>query len=313
MSSPLYTYYSDVETGGQHKVDIYVPNNTPVPEGGYPVIFFIHGGAWMIGSKSIYKEPCQSLAANGYVCVSTDYSLSSLNSSQIGFFLNFFILFMLCLAVVSVLVIQIVMILVFSMITIIFALILWTCSEKPTIQHPTHVLDVANSLKWTLANCAQYQGNSNRLHVMSHSAGAHLGSLLCTNTNYLTSLDVPPNSIKSCIAISGVYSDKRLQETKAGQELLKTVFGKRAHYYDAFPIYNITPETPPFLLLNAGLDFSLKKHSYDFHYALRQSGVYVETAYFPDCNHWNICQGWNAENSDIMTKVDQFISDVEQR
>ena len=295
-----------------HAVDIFVPDQISKSLNGHPVIFFIHGGAWVMGSKSLDKEPCQSLASNGYICVSADYSLSSASTDQIAVVVNVFLVFMLCLAVVSKSIGQIMFILIISIIVVSFFSILWTCSAQPIVQHPAHILDIAHAFKWTSEHISEYGGNSNQIFVSGHSAGAHLASLLCTNFNYLELINGDPTKIKGCIAISGVYSDKRLQETQLGSQLLKTVFGVRSQYYDAFPIYNVTTKTPPFLLLNAGKDYTLKRHSFDFHYALKQAGVYVETAYFFHQNHMNITKYWRTENDEIMSRVDNFMADVIQ-
>jgi hypothetical protein len=97
-----------------------------------------------------------------------------------------------------------------------------------------------------------------------------------------------------------------------GEELLKTVFGTKSHYYDAFPIYNITEKTPPFLLLNAGMDINLKPHTMDFHYALKQANIFVQTTYFDDLSHWNICHDWeiHGKNYKIFKVVNDFIEEV---
>ena len=65
------------------------------------------------------------------------------------------------------------------------------------------------------------------------------------------------------------------------------------------------------LLLNAGVDISTKRHTLDFHYALRQSGVFVQTVYFENNTHWNIMKNWDTKNAAVMTAVQDFIREAE--
>jgi len=56
------------------RLDVYHGSDKPT---GCPVLFQIHGGAWILGSKNEQGLPLMHrLAANGWVCVSVDYRLS---------------------------------------------------------------------------------------------------------------------------------------------------------------------------------------------------------------------------------------------
>lgn len=291
-------FYQNAREG----LDIYVPSGAL---GTYPVIFYIHGGAWVAGSKARAKSPCQNLAEKGYVCVVPAYTLSKATNTQKILAFYFSVLTLLSLAIVTTSMKQMGLIILFLLLTVsIFALLSMGTAgsqHQTDFQHPKHITDLANALKWTVENVAEYGGDPTQIHVMGYSAGAHLASLLSTNTSYTEMAEVPPGTVKSCVCVSGVYSDKRLAETPLGQQLLYTVFGQRKQYYDAFPIYNVSSQTPPFLLINGDIDLNLKRHSFDFHYCLRQSGVYSEMAYFP-AHHWNIL-----ENPDMIEKVVTFL------
>ena len=299
--------YANVATT-DNRMDIYLPSENAMIAPA-PVIFFIHGGGWVLGSKEGSRSTCQNLAQNGYICVSTEYSLSSATDEQIAFGLNLFILAMLSVSLICTTMTQIMLVLIFMFLVVgIFACL----SKEERAQHPAHIMDVAKTFDWTTKNIAQYNGNPEEIFIMGHSAGGHLASLLSTNSYYLTSVGGDSSKIKGCISISGVYSDKRLQETHVGQQLLHTAFGKRPQYYDAFPIYNVTNETPPFLLMNADVDFSMKRHTFDFHYILRQSGVFVQTSYFPNLTHFDIMKKWNRDHAHVFQTVHDFIKEVRE-
>jgi acetyl esterase/lipase len=57
-----------------HRLDVYTPRGGT---SGAPVLVFVHGGAWVFGSKRSQGLPMlHELAARGWVCVSCNYRLS---------------------------------------------------------------------------------------------------------------------------------------------------------------------------------------------------------------------------------------------
>ncbi len=60
-----------------HLLDVYYPEETVSP---MPVIFDIHGGAWVYGSKEINKAFCVYLASKGYAVVNINYTLASVGT-----------------------------------------------------------------------------------------------------------------------------------------------------------------------------------------------------------------------------------------
>lgn len=56
----------------RHKLDLYLPKGKK----DFPVVFFVHGGAWTAGSKDRHAKVGQFLASNGIGAVLTNYRLS---------------------------------------------------------------------------------------------------------------------------------------------------------------------------------------------------------------------------------------------
>lgn len=55
------------------KLDLYWPSSGSGP---FPGIVFIHGGAWVLGTKAGFNNQAAYMAGKGYVCVSIDYRLA---------------------------------------------------------------------------------------------------------------------------------------------------------------------------------------------------------------------------------------------
>src|SRR5262245_47964098 len=53
----------------RHKLDLYLPKG----QKDYPVLFFVHGGAWVSGSKDLYEPLGKTFAKNGLGCVIINY------------------------------------------------------------------------------------------------------------------------------------------------------------------------------------------------------------------------------------------------
>jgi acetyl esterase/lipase len=66
-------YRTDAEADKtRHKLDVYVPKGKK----DFPVLFFVHGGAWQLGSKETFADPAKQFAEHGIGVVCPNYRLS---------------------------------------------------------------------------------------------------------------------------------------------------------------------------------------------------------------------------------------------
>lgn len=65
-------YRSDKDAHKRHKLDIYVPKGKK----DFPLLFFVHGGAWVIGDKLTFRDPAKHFAEQGIGVVCPNYRLS---------------------------------------------------------------------------------------------------------------------------------------------------------------------------------------------------------------------------------------------
>ncbi len=73
----------------------------------------------------------------------------------------------------------------------------------PSVDMGTLIRDVAKSVGWVHEHIADYGGNSDRIFIMGHSAGAQLAALLCTDDRYLKAEGVSLSKIKGCVPVDG--------------------------------------------------------------------------------------------------------------
>ncbi len=70
---------------------------------------------------------------------------------------------------------------------------------------PEHIQDVANAFSWVYDHIDEYGGDPENIYLFGQSAGAHLVSLLGTDSNYLTTHNLSLEKIKGIVAMSGAY------------------------------------------------------------------------------------------------------------
>lgn len=150
----------------------------------------------------------------------------------------------------------------------------------PKNPHPAQIDDVAAAFAWTMRNVTDYGGDTNRVFVAGHSAGAHLVSLLTLHDRYLARHGLTPKSIRGVIALSGVY-DLTIFDSQS------VVFGNDKEVRrDASPQFFIRSEMPPFFVSYCEWDYpTLPAQAKRFHAALKQAGISAELFFTPRDNH----------------------------
>jgi len=148
----------------------------------------------------------------------------------------------------------------------------------PQNPHPAQIEDVAAAFSWVVQNIAQHGGDVSRIYLSGHSAGAHLAALLALDEKYLGKFGLPRTSIRSVIAMSGVYDLDKIDT------FLVAADGGDKH--DASPAAHAHSGSPPFLISYCQWDyFGLPKQARDFTRALKKNFVGAELLYVPGENH----------------------------
>jgi acetyl esterase/lipase len=75
------SYHEAVELKAGLRADIAVPTGY----GPHPVVIYIHGGAWTLGSPRTHRKLVQQFAEAGYLAVAPDYRLAPENPFPAGF------------------------------------------------------------------------------------------------------------------------------------------------------------------------------------------------------------------------------------
>ncbi len=324
--------------------DIYCEENDETQK--KPVVIVVHGGFWSLGCKEEMQEICEYLTLEkGYACVAIEYTLSNMDHDLFQKMVLLELIGLLAFALVASARIIKGTLLFAAFFCAVYGILKMTCSAASTTAtttHPIHVEDVAKSVAFIHKNISTY-GNydGNQIFLLGHSSGAHLVSLLTLNRRFLNNLNVPISIIKGVISISGPYSYWRIQDSTVKHLIGKSVFGgnitddvsneqlqnldydtasasvkdKWAKIVDAWPMfheYAMDENTPPFLLLTAGIDLSLLYHARDFANVLQKNGAHAQIVHFDATNHFSIRTKWNSKNKQVGDIVQTFISTINE-
>jgi acetyl esterase/lipase len=141
--------------------------------------------------------------------------------------------------------------------------------------------DAARAAQWAAAHAGEFGADANRLHLMGHSAGAHMAALATLDSRYFTAAggSVPP--IAGVIGLSGPYDFLPLREVD-----VQDMFGPPANYPDSQPINFVRSDAPPMLLLHGLKDDTVwPKNSRNLATALHARGARVWLKLYPRLVH----------------------------
>lgn len=110
---------------------------------------------------------------------------------------------------------------------------------------------VADAAGWLRRNAPDYGADPDRIFLLGHSAGAHLVSLLGTNTKFLTNAGVPITAIRGVVSLdTAVYDLPKLVHSSAGKVQRSVFAGNESFFTAASPWHHVSVDTahPPFLI-----------------------------------------------------------------
>lgn len=178
--------------------------------------------------------------------------------------------------------------------------------KYPDIKFPVFVQDGAKALAWVSDNIQTYGGDQNRIHLMGHSAGAHIAALLATDASYLAAENKKlRETIHDFTGLAGPY------EFTPEEEDLKAIFGPPANYPNMQPAKFVDGNQPPMLLLYGGKDDIVGRFNLDRMVAnIEKQGGCVESKIYPSLDHvWIVgALSWLGEGkAPVLADIDTFL------
>lgn len=121
----------------------------------------------------------------------------------------------------------------------------------PTVTFPAFVEDAALAVRWAHENVAGAGGDPKQIHLMGHSAGAHIATLLTLDERYLQAVRLEMDVIKATASLSGPYDFEPSGDIR---RVFGLVEGSEPAERSFLPIRFVDGTEPPILLIHGGKD-----------------------------------------------------------
>ncbi len=154
----------------------------------------------------------------------------------------------------------------------------------PEIRYPDFMHDAANAIAWIHNNAASYDLPLNRVFLMGHSAGAHMGALLLTNARFLEEHGLNRRDFDGFIGLAGPYGINPLNYNTT-----KPIFAAAEPIADAQPTEHVQGSEPPMLLLHGDADSTVYPiNTTHLETQLQGAGSRAKSIIYPDIGHVGI-------------------------
>ena len=149
----------------------------------------------------------------------------------------------------------------------------------PDAVFPGFVEDGARAVAWAHMHAARYGGDTARLYVAGHSAGAQIAALLGTDPVYLDAHGLSPSQLAGVIGLAGPYDFEITGRYRA-------VFGPPSQWPQAQAVRHVTGDEPPFLLIHGEDDRVVEaRDSRQLAGRLRDAGGEATLVMLPGAGH----------------------------
>lgn len=151
----------------------------------------------------------------------------------------------------------------------------------PQVRFPAFVEDGAQALAWVYRNISAYYGNPQRIHVVGHSSGAHIGALLTADAHYLAEQGADRSQVvHDFTGLAGPYA------FIPDEPDLENIFGPPSNYLNMQVTTFIDGQQPPMLLLYGDSDTTVRYSNLaKLEEQIHAKGGHVQSIIYHDVGH----------------------------
>lgn len=186
-----------------------------------------------------------------------------------------------------------------------FVVVIPDYRKYPQVRFPVFVEDGAKALAWVSDHIDEWHGNPARIHVIGHSAGAHIGALLAADPHYLADKGKHRSLVIHDFAgLAGPYA------FTPDEPDLEDMFGPPTNYPNMQVPTFIDGTQPPMLLLYGDKDRVVKYANLQkLEQRIMQRGGCVRSRIYPDTDHTDLIGAlswWNRQRAPVVDDIAKF-------
>lgn len=177
----------------------------------------------------------------------------------------------------------------------------------PQVRYPDFIDDAALTLAWTVKDIQRFGGDSKRLFVMGHSAGAYNAAMVALDSRWLAKQGLTPIILRGWIGLAGPYDFIPIENPD-----VKPVFFFPDTPPESQPINHVTRAAPPALLIASHDDkiVNAVRNTAGMATKLRASGAAVTELYFDRTSHATLiaAMAWPLRGlAPVLDNVERFV------
>ncbi|HEV7718308.1 MAG TPA: alpha/beta hydrolase [Arsenicitalea sp.] len=153
----------------------------------------------------------------------------------------------------------------------------------PEVSYPDFLDDNAQALRWVQDNIKTYGGDTGRLFLSGHSAGAYNAVMLGLDSSFMRDYGVTMQ-IKGIAALSGPYDFYPFEYNE-----VRNSFGNAPSPEGTQPVNLVTSDAPPMFLASGTTDPIVRvQNTENLSKKLRDQGVWVTDKYYEGFGHMEV-------------------------
>jgi acetyl esterase/lipase len=154
----------------------------------------------------------------------------------------------------------------------------------PAVKYPAFMDDAALAVKYVHEHATEWGGDSQKIYLMGHSAGAHIATMLALDNEFLQKIGGDSHWLRGVIGVAGPYDFIPFTF-----DYMHDLFGPEANYAQSQPVNYARADAPPLLLLHGMTDTNvLPRNTIKLVAAMQRQGGNVQAHYYEGVNHTDI-------------------------
>lgn len=180
----------------------------------------------------------------------------------------------------------------------------------PVVRYPQFLDDCAQAVLWARQHAGRFGGDSERLVLMGHSAGAYNAAMLALRPGLLGSTgNGAPGWLRGVVGVAGPYDFLPITDP-----VLREVFGPSDQWPQTQPVNHVATDTPPLLLVHGTADTTVRpRNSASLTARVTAHGGSATQLLLPGLDHiWPLIAlagplRWRAP---VLDRIDDFLRQV---
>lgn len=184
---------------------------------------------------------------------------------------------------------------------------------RPAVDLLTQLQDSANAIGWVARHIVEYGGDSERLHLIGHSAGAHHVAILATNERFLNRAGVELARLKSAVVLDTQALDVPTLMRGNLNPIYQQAFGRDpALWEQVSPLHHVAKGKgiPPFALVVAENRVPKLRQAQALQKALREAGTRCELIEAPQHTHASLNRAIGVRSDRVTRALERFYSSL---